>query len=63
MALKAVINRASRKEEVCVISCVLSLRARCTHAFRRVQYEEKYNKTDGTGWHYDYAEEFTKVFP
>lgn len=59
MALKAVINRASRKEEV----SVLSLRARCTHAFRRVQYEEKYNKTDGTGWHYDYAEEFTKVFP
>lgn len=63
MALKAMINWASRKERVCYFSCVKSkstLYIRC--ASRRVQYEEKYNKMDGTGWHYDYAEKFMKVY-
>lgn len=60
MALKAMINRATRKEGACYFLCVKS---KSTLHIHSAQYEEKYNKMDGTGWHYDYAEKFMKVFP
>lgn len=53
VALKAMINRASRKEGLCMRVCVLNLRV---YFLRLDACNTKRNEIDGTGWHYDYAE-------
>lgn len=59
VALKAMINRASRKEGLCMRVCVLNLRV---YFLRLDACNTKRNEIDGTGWHYDYAENLWKFF-